>query len=186
MVKGRGKAGRASAALRKPAVATESSGNGPPVASRPAQAAKRHKKRKEFLKKIALNQPAVRLKDGGIKKKQRKPGKPLPDLSALAASLEEVATKPGQPRKAKGQSVGTLKQRAALVVQESARLQAVLQHPQFQQDPLKAITMHLNATLAPRTAIADAPKSRDQHGKQDRKEKKRRRKAMLRLGAMDM
>lgn len=41
---------------------------------------------------------------------------------------------------------------------ESARTQKVVQHPLYQQDPIQAITNHLNATLPPAPAPPPMPK----------------------------
>lgn len=61
---------------------------------------------------------------------------------------------------------------------ESARLQQVVQHPEFQNDPLAAITSHLSATLPP-----PPPAPRPKMDKKQRKLEKKRRAQMAKANA---
>ncbi|KAG1664374.1 hypothetical protein FOA52_004707 [Chlamydomonas sp. UWO 241] len=56
-------------------------------------------------------------------------------------------TKAQPVRKAFGSSVGTLKVRTLIGIQEKARVVRVLAHPLYKLDPFQAITNHLTATL---------------------------------------
>jgi hypothetical protein len=91
-------------------------------------------------------------------------GGALPDLSALAGSLEDIlgqqqkkehdgagaaAALTGAARKGVGSSVKRAGARESLVSAESARMAAVLAHPAYREDPLAAIARHLEATAPP-------------------------------------
>jgi hypothetical protein len=90
-------------------------------------------------------------------------GGALPDLSALAGSLEDIlgqqqkqkqeqgsgAALTGAARKGVGSSVKRAGARESLVSAESARMAAVLSHPAYREDPLAAIARHLEATAPP-------------------------------------
>ncbi|CAK0740061.1 hypothetical protein CVIRNUC_001221 [Coccomyxa viridis] len=133
----------------------------PPVAHR---LQKKIVKRAKFLKNIASSKRDASLTtQGGLKKRRKKDrvGKRLGDLSQLAASLGEAAQLDESRAsvrahvRPKGLGVGGARKRLRLVERESKRLQQVLSHPQFQADPISAITHHLTANLPP---APEAPK----------------------------
>ena len=118
---------------------------------------------------------------GGVakKKKKKQPSKALTDLASLTASLSEAAGAlgggDGGKRRQFGTSVGTQRGRERVAEVETARLQQVLDHPQFKANPLAAVASHLAATLPP-----PPPKPLPQQQQKDaatlRREKKKRRK----------
>lgn len=57
-------------------------------------------------------------------------------------------------------------------VQETERLQQVLKHPLYRQDPIQAISNHLNSTLAAAAAAAPPPLAQRQANAGDKKPKK--------------
>ncbi|GLI70004.1 hypothetical protein VaNZ11_014738 [Volvox africanus] len=101
--------------------------------------------------KLALN----KLSSGVSKKLKRK--KPLPDLSSLGAVLEEEARRASErardavKRKQRGTAVKSAKERQYILKEESKRLQQVLHHKLYKEDPIAAITNHLRRTLPPPT-----------------------------------
>ncbi len=99
---------------------------------------------------LTANRPPQSTSAGVQKKKKRRPSVALSNLKSLAESLQEAAKKAAaRGQREEGAAVGTLRARERIVKEESQRLQAVLQHPQFQADPLAAIASHLEATLPP-------------------------------------
>ncbi|PNH07433.1 hypothetical protein TSOC_006105, partial [Tetrabaena socialis] len=83
--------------------------------------------------------------------------KALPDLSTLGAVLDEVAQRKGaakgqagdKDQKQRGSAVNSAKQRGHILLEESQRMKQVLRHPLYKQDPIAAITNHLQHTLPP-------------------------------------
>lgn len=69
---------------------------------------------------------------------------------SLEAALDAIAAQPA-PKKNKAIPKGkSNKSKRNILSQESARMQAVLRHPTFQEDPIQAICSHLTATLPSR------------------------------------
>ena len=100
------------------------------------------------------------------KRKKKRPGLALGDLSTLGLSLAEIQRdlpaarapkKPKGPRK--GLGAGGLRARERLNNSESQRLAAVVAHPAFQADPLAAISSHLGSTLPAPRAPGQGPKA---------------------------
>jgi len=110
------------------------------------------------------------------KKKRKAPSVALTDLTTLTASLNEAAgaLEAGHKRQF-GASVGTQRGREKVAEVETGRLQQVLAHPQFQANPLAAITSHLAATL-PAAPPKPLPKGQQKDAAMLRREKKKRRK----------
>ncbi|KAI3437695.1 hypothetical protein D9Q98_000144 [Chlorella vulgaris] len=168
----------------KDAVPAAAQSDGP----RPAPHIQRKLTRKvKFLERVAATKLSTS-KGGVSKKKQKKaPSLALTNLASLTASLAEVAAEDdaeGPGRRQFGRSVGTQKGRARVAEVESLRHQQVMQHPQFQLNPIAAIASHLAATLPP----APPPSARQQakDPAQLRREKKKRRKERAAGGALAM
>lgn len=111
----------------------------------------------------------------------------LTDLSSLTASLNEAAGTlggggGGGRRHAFGAGVGTQKGREKVAEVETARLQQVLTHPQFQANPLAAVASHLAATV-PAAPPKPAPRQQQKDAATLRREKKKRRKERAREAA---
>lgn len=110
----------------------------------------------------------------------------LTDLSSLTASLTEAAgalgSSSGGRRHAFGASVGTQKGREKVAEVETARLQQVLTHPQFQANPLAAVVSHLAATV-PAAPPKPAARQQQKDAATLRREKKKRRKERAREAA---
>nr|BBC28446.1 ribosome biogenesis protein SLX9, homolog of Volvox carteri MT0044 [Yamagishiella unicocca] len=110
----------------------------------------------QFLDKVTTHASnLLATKSGGVSKKSAR--KVLPDLSTLGAILEEVSKrglcaggqKGDSQKKQRGTAVNSAKQRQHILLEESQRLQQVLQHPLYKKDPIAAITNHLQHTLPP-------------------------------------
>ena len=109
----------------------------------------------------------------------------MPDLSALAGSLEDILGRQqqqqqergqqhqqltGAARKGVGSSVKRAGARESLVSSESARMAAVLAHPDYRADPLAAIARHLEATAPP--PPPPPPQARGGRAARNKKKKK--------------
>eukprot|EP00877_Chromochloris_zofingiensis_P009667 jgi/Chrzof1/4954/Cz15g06060.t1 len=124
-----------------------------------------------FLEKVAASKKAVQQHKAGVKKKRKV--KPLPDLKALAGSLDELLAqqqvqKPKQQQqqqKGLACSVKRLKARALIAAKETARLHQVLEHPEFKANPIQAITNHLASTLPPPPAAPQQNRQQSKHKK---------------------
>lgn len=104
-----------------------------------------------------LTHPPARLQ----RKKKRQPSAALNSLPLLSEVLAEVAAERegaaaggvgagGRPKRRQlGTSVGSLRARDRVAEKEAPRMQQVMQHPQFQANPIAAIASHLSATLPP-------------------------------------
>lgn len=102
----------------------------------------------------------------------------LSNLGTLSESLQDAATRGAGEQRAEGAAVGTLRARERIVKEEANRLQAVLQHPQYQADPLAAINNHLEATLPPRPRPPPFRKAKRQGPRQQRLAKKLKKQQM--------
>ena len=71
----------------------------------------------------------------------------LQDLSAIRAALEETSQQPVKAKQSSCQGKGGGKKRMHVTQAETGRLQQVLQHPVYKQDPVAALQEHLKATL---------------------------------------
>ncbi|KAL4451626.1 hypothetical protein ABPG75_007288 [Micractinium tetrahymenae] len=168
------------------AAPAEAEGRGGPA---PPQHIQRKLSRKvKFLERVAATKLSAS-KGGVAKKKKRKPSVALTDLSSLTASLNEAAGAldgggggGGGRRHAFGSSVGTQKGREQVAEVETARLQQVLAHPQFQANPLAAVASHLAATL-PAAPPKPAGRQQQKDAATLRREKKKRRKERAREAA---
>lgn len=126
---------------------------------------------------LTANRPPQSTSAGVQKKKKRRPSVALSNLGSLAASLQDAAKKAAaKEQRQEGAAVGTLRARERIVKEESQRLQAVLQHPQFQADPLAAIASHLEATLPP-PPLPPKPKMDNRQRRLQKKLKKKQFKA---------
>jgi len=89
-------------------------------------------------------------------KKKRRSSTHLLDFSGLAGTLEGLGDQYSSGDAAavamKDVTVKSTKQRESIMREERGRMDAVLHHPVFQNDPLKAVMSHLTATLAPESA----------------------------------
>ncbi|PRW20857.1 ribosome biogenesis slx9-like isoform X1 [Chlorella sorokiniana] len=161
------------------AAAAEEERDGPA----PPQHVQRKLTRKvKFLERVAAT-GLTTTKGGVAKKKKQRPSVALTDLASLTASLNETAAglEGAAARRQFGKSVGTLKAREKVAEVETQRLQAVLQHPQFQANPLAAVASHLAATLP--AAPLPAAKGPAKDAATLRREKKKRRKERARQEA---
>jgi hypothetical protein len=125
-----------------------------------------------------------------LQKKQKKaPSLALTNLASLTASLAEVAAEDdaeGPGRRQFGRSIGTQKGRARVAEVESLRHQQVMQHPQFQLNPIAAIASHLAATLPAAPPPLPSARQQAKDPAQLRREKKKRRKERAAGGALAM
>lgn len=153
----------------------------------PAHVQRKVSRKVQFLQKVAQTNLALRKDQGGVQKKSRKGRKPLPDLSTLADTLNDILTSGDMAGKASGgtgqtrvpgASVKSNKERAAITLKETERLQRVLHHPQYQSNPLLAIANHLNATLPPppTKVLPGGPKNK---GKAEKKKKKKKTSSLI-------
>lgn len=78
--------------------------------------------------------------------------------------------------------MGTQKGRERVAEVETARLQQVLTHPQFQANPLAAVVSHLTATV-PAAPPKPAARQQQKDAATLRREKKKRRKERAREAA---
>ncbi|KAG2493163.1 hypothetical protein HYH03_008585 [Edaphochlamys debaryana] len=145
----------------------------------------------QFLEKVSKNTASLGAKSAGVSKKTGRK-KPLPDLSTLGAALDSVAARKAGAagagdgkHKPRGTAVGTSKQRQHILAEESARLQQVLKHPLYRQDPIAAITNHLAHTLPPVPAAKPAAEKGQGKGQAKGKGKKKGGKGRSDDAAMD-
>ncbi|GLC44696.1 hypothetical protein PLESTB_000973600 [Pleodorina starrii] len=121
----------------------------------PLHVQKKLARKVQFLTKVSENANKLSAtKGGGVSKKAGRK-KALPDLSSLGAVLEEVSQRDpakasnSSKQKQHGAAVKSAKQRQHILGEESKRLQQVLQHKLYKDDPIAAITNHLRHTLPP-------------------------------------
>ena len=117
--------------------------------------------------------PKLRLAAGKKNTKRRAVPAALQDLSAIRAALEESAGEPQKAAQGGCQGRGGGKKRMQVTVEETGRLQQVLAHPVYAQDPLAALHEHLQASLP----AAPAPEKPQQKQKQKQARGRRRGKA---------
>lgn len=175
---------RFQAALKARASGTETKWDGP---APPAHLQRKITRKVKFSEKVASNQP-LKVAAGSVQKKtSKKRRKPLPDLSSLTGTLDEVldqrkqkvAAKAGGRDPRQGSGVNTSKIRTIIQAKETERLKQVLAHPQFKADPFSAVMNHLNATLPP-------PPPKPAVQKSDGKKKKKKKKSKKQEGGMDV
>eukprot|EP00887_Chlorella_sp_A99_P001807 scaffold19.g1807.t1 len=131
----------------------------------------------KFLERVAASKPLATKSGVAKKKKKWQPSAALNSLPLLSESLAEAVAQrasTGGDKRAKppGASVGSARGRERVAEAELPRVQAVLAHPQFQADPIAAITSHLSATLPPQLLPKPALKPAEEQ--QRRRDKKRR------------
>ncbi|KAK9866374.1 hypothetical protein WJX84_000968 [Apatococcus fuscideae] len=129
-------------------------------------------KHMKFYDKVAASKASALAARPSIHKRSKRRREAVPasltDYSALLGSLEGAAQQAqavSQGRAAKqkrGLGRGGGKARTKITVDETVRLQRVLQHPSFQADPLAAVRAHLDSTLP---AAASPPKPPRQKAK---------------------
>lgn len=165
----------------------------------PDRLQKKIAKRVKFLERVAVNHDsALKATKGRVAKRKHAVPASLADLSTLSASLGDVegallaagastARKGGGSGAARKQGsrlgAGAGKKRAKILRQETGRLQQVLAHPKFQQDPFAAVAAHLEATMPAAVAPPKAP-LKPEEVRAKRREKKKR--AKQRAAAADM
>ncbi|KAF7009625.1 hypothetical protein CFC21_024139 [Triticum aestivum] len=119
------------------------------------------------------------------KKKQRSRQKKLKlkayDLSALSEFLPQTAGSQQQTEVKLNR-----KSKQALVQRESAQLNAVLNNPQFQLDPLAAIHQHLVSTQPPSSVKDDESAKSGKKSRKDKKRKKKKKNALSTPQSMDI
>nr|ADI46820.1 MT0044f [Volvox carteri f. nagariensis] len=119
----------------------------------PLHVQKKLTRKVQFLSKVSDGASKLSVNKAVSKKSGRK--RALPDLSSLGEVLEEVskrdsATTANKPKQRQhGAAVRSAKQRQHILGEESKRLQQVLQHKLYKEDPIAAITNHLRHTLPP-------------------------------------
>ncbi|KAM3237904.1 putative ribosome biogeneis protein slx9-like [Capsicum chacoense] len=142
-----------------------------------ARAERKFEKKLEFYSKVRHTVASLATqKTIAKKKKVRSRQKKLKayDLSTLTEFLPELKTSQ-QPKPANFKLKS--KNRKNLVLKEGNQLQAVINHPAFQSDPLGAIHQHLQST---QPTVDEKPKRRE-----NRKGKKKS-KAIAGLQSMEM
>ena len=90
------------------------------------------------------------------------------DLSAIRAALEESTAQPdkkAQQSSSSCQGRGGARKRTQVTAQETARLQQVLTHPAYQEDPLAALQQHLGDSLPVAAVPEAAPKQKQPKGR---------------------
>ena len=126
---------------------------------------KRVIRKANFLDRVRSSQLKAPSKVAKRNQKRRAIPPSLADLSSLGAALDDAAklskTKAGHSSVCQGRGGG--RRRLKVAVQETVRLQQVLKHPTYQQDPLAAIQEHLQASLP-------APPEPAQQGKQQKQQ----------------
>jgi hypothetical protein len=137
----------------------------------PAHVQRKLARKVKFLDRVASSKVKALAAVKSLKKRTQRKKKVLPSLDTLAESLrlvdaaaqQETAKEAGKPDHTR---VTSAKGRMHAVAKESSRLQQVLSHPQFQANPLLAITNHLNASLPP-------PPAQPKHPQQSQKRKRK-------------
>ena len=147
---------------------------------------RREKKRVSFLRKLHSVSSTKGNAIGTSKQKRKKRKGPSATLATFAASLaaelpsEEAR---GSSLKLFGTSVNNMKARERIAKEETARMLQVCDHPQFQSDPLAALTSHLSATLPPPPVASTADDRNIHRRKMDKKTRKAQRAASEALAA---
>eukprot|EP00884_Botryococcus_braunii_P022973 jgi/Botrbrau1/935/Bobra.0167s0046.1 len=153
----------ASAALEGNTAGNEESAQAAKGMAIPTHLQRKVARKVKFLERVAASRPDALAPRNAIKKRRRRrkegPG-PLGSLGTLAASLAEAA-KEHQSRvkqRLKGLGVHGTKKRLRLVQKETERLHLVCGNQTYRNDPLAAISSHLEARLPPLPeASAPAP-----------------------------
>lgn len=104
---------------------------------------KRRQKRASLMVKLGMISPDLKFSAATAKKEKKDAFNAL--LSELESSLPAAND---VIRPAAAVSVRTNKLKKTLAVRETARMQLVQQHPAFVQDPLAAVTKHIQHMLA--------------------------------------
>jgi len=100
---------------------------------------KRLEKRQRFLKKEKMILASLKLRH------KEDQAKRIDGVDALKEALSEVKTAKEEPIKIPPPT--TNKAKRSLVQKETAQLNLVLQHPQFQADPITTMKEHLENTI---------------------------------------
>ena len=100
-------------------------------------------KRAKFLEKIRVA-TANKMKKSG---KKRGASAAFSDFATLESTLGDIARKGSSPGKKDKVRVLSAKARTKLAATESRRMQQVLAHPTFQENPIAAISNHIAASL---------------------------------------
>ena len=114
---------------------------------------KRRQKRASLMVKLGMVAPELKYSAAAAKKEKKDAFNAL--LSELESSLP---TANDVIRPAAAESVRTNKLKKTLAVRETARMQLVQQHPAFVQDPLAAVTKHIEHMLAMKSAAGQGGK----------------------------
>ncbi|KAK9825717.1 hypothetical protein WJX74_000839 [Apatococcus lobatus] len=123
----------------------------------PSHLQKKVTKRMRFFDKVAASKEKALAAKPSIHKRSKRRREAVPaslaDYSALLGSLEGAAVQSDAAavgraaKRRQGLGRGGGKKRSKITVDETVRLQSVLQHPSFQADPLAAVSAHLESTL---------------------------------------
>nr|BCL66213.1 hypothetical protein [Volvox reticuliferus]BCL66281.1 hypothetical protein [Volvox reticuliferus] len=136
----------------------------------PLHVQKKLARKVNFLTKVSdtASKLAVNKLSRGVSKKSKRK-KSLPDLSSLGEVLEEEAKRASErangtvKRKQRGTAVKSAKERQYVLKEESKRLQQVLHHKLYKEDPIAAITNHLRRTLPPPPPAKPPASKKAQH-----------------------
>ena len=146
----------------------------------PLARARREQKKVTFLQKIHSTASQKGIISGTASRKRKKRKEPSKVFSTFAASLADqldlVSADGKRNFKLPGKSINNLKAREKIAKDETKRMIQVLDHPQFQANPLAALTSHLTATLPP-------PPERTEVVKNDRQRMDKRTKRARRAAA---
>lgn len=137
---------------------------------------KRVIRKANFLDKVRSSQTAAPSKVAKRNQKRRAIPPSLADLSSLGVALEDAA-KHGKKKAtltSSCQGKGGARRRLKVAVQETVRLQQVLKHPTYQQDPLAAIQQHLQASLPDPAEHQQPLGHRQQHNRKNGSSKRRK------------
>ncbi|CAN4122244.1 unnamed protein product [Withania somnifera] len=142
-----------------------------------ARAERKFEKKLEFYAKVRHTVASLATQKTISKKKVRSRQKKLKayDLSTLTEFLPELK---GSPKPKPAEFKLKSKTRKNLVLKEGNQLQAVINHPAFQSDPLGAIHQHLQST---QPAAEEKPKRRENKNGSRKGKKKSKASAGLQL-----
>ena len=141
----------------------------------PVHLRKRVIRKANFLDKVRSSQTKKPSRVQKRNHKRRAVPPALADLSSLGAALEAAAGshKVQAARQGSCQGKGGSRKRLKVTVQETVRLQQVLKHPTYQQNPLAAIQEHLKASL-PAPEQGQKQGQKQQHNRRNGSSKRRK------------